>query len=105
MGSTLNAHCECGFQSQGLRLGAGMMTCGHTYLSPCLCRSCRDIFSGNTMRTPVHCPECGREGEVYEGFGSPRFSLQQPKPHPEKAECPQCGRCSLEFTSGQWLWD
>lgn len=99
MGSSVIARCPCGFTSHQMLTGGGMLNFRTTDLSPCLCRKCHEVFSGNIKQPPVLCPKCGQEGEVY-GAGSLAGDITS-----DKFECPKCGQRSLEFGMGGIRWD
>jgi len=103
MGQSVIAKCECGYCSGNIFTGYGMIRRDTADYHPCLCRRCRQIISGNIKQLPVQCPQCGEKAIPYarnKGMFA-TSSLCQDKQH----ECPTCGKQTLTFDMGWYLWD
>lgn len=103
MGQTVIATCECGYSSGNIVVGHGMIHRDTADYNPCLCQWCRQIFSGNMRQLAVLCPECGQETMPYPRGNEPveAYCLAFNGQH----ECPACGKQTLTFCMGMYLWD
>lgn len=82
------------------------------WLSPCLCRKCRQAVSANVQARAPTCPSCKAKGvEPYvdpdggkeEGEAYPSCATSEPL-FDTRFECPACGKKSLTFEFAG-IWD
>jgi hypothetical protein len=121
MGSTVQATCPCGFESDLLRVGGGMTSFDQVCLAPALAERTGEIaaknFWGKSRRgnrlgkftfytdTRLHEP-LGEEAEPELVFGwrgregKPDFDLPD-----IRYLCPACGEMSMGFSLGNLMWD
>lgn len=97
MGTMLRLSCPCGYESDDLHLGSGMLEGPERVAAHC--RHCRAIIvvavaEGKRLR----CSRCGRKPELLD----PR--LTELADDPPKYVCPSCGKPSLEPTP-TGIWD
>lgn len=104
MGLSINAECECGFQSGNMLTGGGMLNFETTNYHPCLCRRCRVMFSGNIKQLPVRCFQCGEESIPY-GTVDSESSFTDGGLWNGQYECPQCEKERMTFRMGLICWD
>ncbi len=121
MGSTVQASCPCGFESDLLDVGGGMLDFGEVCLAPALAgrsgklvvrnfwsKKRRGSRSGNVVfytdpRLYEQLDEVARPGVVFEwrgGKGKPDFILPD-----IRYRCPACGDMSMRFALGNVMWD
>jgi len=100
MGSILQASCPCGYQSENIFSGSGMMPNPNPAL-PGLCSHCKEIVTVNTGKRKLRCPKCGQQPKLIE--------LYDPNGLDERFDgsachlCPRCGKVSLRFEfCGVW---
>jgi RNA polymerase subunit RPABC4/transcription elongation factor Spt4 len=103
MGLSVIATCECGYSSGNIFIGYGMIHRDTVDYHPCLCRQCHEIIKGNMKQLPILCPQCGEEAVPYARQQNPFgvWVLCQDQQH----ECPVCGKQTLTFGMGWYLWD
>lgn len=58
MGLILQARCKCGFTSENLFLGGGMMSFGTHCAMPALCPTCHRLEVCNVLSERVRCSKC-----------------------------------------------
>ena len=123
MGSMLESQCKCGFESDYLYVGGGMMDYGGKCGVPCYCDKCELVMSINILTKEgkkgyYRCTKCKKRvnyyGEVGEetfedngvnyifdwGIGGmeKRYFLKEQSYH-----CPKCKEENLQFHSvGNW---
>jgi hypothetical protein len=63
MGSILQTSCPCGYQSEGIFSGSGMMPDPAPAL-PGLCLHCKEIVTVKTGKRKLRCPKCGQRPKL-----------------------------------------
>lgn len=58
----VTGRCSCGYAAQSLPVGVGMRDPRGKWLSPCLCRKCRQAVSANVQARTLKCPACKATG-------------------------------------------
>jgi len=112
MGSILVAECECGFKSEEMFAGGGMLNFYEVCNAPAICKECGIIFTRNFMSTKknIRCPNCKKKALYYNDpilHGDKQgeevvFSWNLPAdesfilPHTTYC-CPQCRQMNLRF--------
>ena len=66
MGSVLVAKCKCGFESDYINAGGGMLDSQTNCTMPAVCTTCSILFEENIMTDqPIRCPQCRSEASLY----------------------------------------
>ena len=67
MGSVLQAHCACGFESEEIFAGSGMRSfLQENCILPALCKECGILFERNVLnKTYIRCPRCRKKAHFY----------------------------------------
>ena len=113
MGSALNAKCPCGFSSEDLAVGGGMMNFQTYCGAPALCEACADMLVVNYLDDQPACPMC--KGAIM-FYNAPRLRRKLRRGSPgtplifswtlEKGSfklpdteyrCPRCGKVKMRF--------
>jgi len=117
MGSVFCANCTCGYESEDLFLGGGMMNFHEVCNAPALCESCEEIILLNYLApAPYRCSKCKREALFYDTpslkgellaklpvfawqvLGDKTFTLSD-----AYYACPKCKQKNLRFYDvGSW---
>lgn len=95
MGTMLRLSCPCGYESDDLHLGSGMLQGPERVAAHC--RHCRTIIAvaeGKRLR----CSKCRRKPELLD----PR--LAEPEDGARQYVCPWCGKPHLQPTP-TGIWD
>lgn len=111
MGFMVSGRCGCGYATEGLPVGVGMRDRPGVWLSPCLCRKCRQTVSANVQAKTPKCPSCKAKG--VEPYVAPDAGKEEGEQYPTCAaseplfdagfECPACGKKGLKFKfAGMW---
>lgn len=113
MGTMIQAKCECGFSSDEIFQGSGMIETRKD-MEPAYCEKCHRLVVLNYLDLKPHCPHCRSEVRFY---NNP--SLQR-TPNKKKTDnefirwgnfllpdaeylCPQCGKMTMRFlVIGNW---
>jgi DNA-directed RNA polymerase subunit M/transcription elongation factor TFIIS len=122
MGSMLISQCKCGFESDCLSVGGGMMLYLHEKCwIPCFCDECELVMTINILTKEgkkgyYRCPKCRKTVKSYGEIGEDNFESQdeyifdwgiddekryflQNKPY----YCPKCKKEEMRFYStGCW---
>jgi Zn finger protein HypA/HybF involved in hydrogenase expression len=119
MGSVAEAQCECGYEGR-FQIGGGMGDFHVMCLFPCLCRSCKQIVSGNLLAPEPACPKCesrrivlydqaeliGEEGsEVVNSWTLRGPNERELKLTNGRYYCPSCDTIRLTFVGRVISWD
>lgn len=119
MGSSVKAHCECGYEESFL-IGGGIMNCDTLCLFPCLCRKCVKIVDANLLQARLACPKCKSrkivpydQAELCEQQGSSivtSWNVKEPIGREVRLTdgryyCPSCSTYRLQFVEGATIWD
>jgi hypothetical protein len=118
MGNILRAACGCGFQTDALFLGGGMMNFTTYCGAPALCSGCGELHVLNYLDPRPSCPECGRDVSFYNDpqlrselnagdSSEPVFSWRLETGTFVLADglfrCPRCGNFDMRFVRvGYW---
>tara|TARA_Y100001970_G_scaffold286364_1_gene408323 strand:+ start:82 stop:450 length:369 start_codon:yes stop_codon:yes gene_type:complete len=121
MGSMIQSQCKCGYESDELYVGGGMMDMGDKCELPFYCDDCEIVISRNILnekgiKKSNRCPKCRKtikyygqivseETEYQENFTfdwgiglEKRYYLKEELHH-----CPKCKKDKLMFySSGCW---
>tara|TARA_Y100001973_G_C5195364_1_gene333871 strand:+ start:2052 stop:2423 length:372 start_codon:yes stop_codon:yes gene_type:complete len=70
MGSMIQSQCKCGYESDELYLGGGMMDMGEKCELPFNCEKCKFVFSRNVLNNLEIkkynlCPKCRKKVNYY----------------------------------------
>ncbi len=120
MGEVYIAECECGFKSDGLYLGGGMMSSDDCH-APAICLTCSSFTVMNYADDNPECPECRGKGKVVfyndievqaedelkrkhrEIFSWNISDNKSFKLNDIHYLCPSCGKLKMKFASiGSW---
>ena len=96
MGQMIRLGCGCGYQSDELFLGSGMIEAPERVAAHCRrCRAIVGVVAGQRLR----CPKCRRKPLILEPSPTePRESAS-----PVAYVCPTCGKPELQVSSvGMW---
>jgi len=97
MGNILAAVCPCGYESEPLFVGCGMIE--GPFHVPALCRACHQYVTVDPSRPRVRCRTCRRKPQVVAAFiDAAGGDTDQP------VECPACGALSAVLEE-QGCWD
>ena len=122
MGSMLQSQCKCGFESDCLSVGGGMMLYLHEKCwIPCFCDECELVMSINILTKEgkkgyYRCTKCKKRVKYYGEIGEDTFEYQDgfifdwrinfEKSYSLKNKlyyCPKCKEENLQFHSvGNW---
>jgi ribosomal protein S27AE len=120
MGDMLQAMCECGFKSEPILAGGGMVNFTHYCGAPAVCLHCQDFLIKNYKKKYSKCPSCGKKVTFYNDPSLQLPVTESYKHHQifewhinnEKADfrlqdtqyfCPKCGKMTLTFECiGNW---
>ncbi len=112
MGVMMQARCSCGYESEGLLIGGGMMDFDRVCWLPAACATCREIVNVDVMKPRLRCPRCRRKPTLcvnprtstagYDALESAQlWSLPDGTPivigDDERFECPRCATHRLRF--------
>lgn len=120
MGSSVNAHCDCGFEATKLLIGGGMDNFMTVCSFPVFCKKCQKLRVANLLKQPLKCPKCRSQDVItYDSD-----ELKQPEGGhivaswnmsdqlsrileltSDKYLCPACKRFTLTFEDGRLMWD
>jgi len=64
MGQMINAKCECGFETDVMCLGGGMLNFMTECAFPFYCEECSFLFEGNIFDKSILCPKC-HKADIY----------------------------------------
>ncbi|MBT7087989.1 hypothetical protein HN928_03400 [bacterium] len=65
MGSIIRAHCKCGFESEDIYAGGGMMNFHEICNAPAICLHCNTFLIKNYMKKYSKCPKCRKKVTFY----------------------------------------
>ena len=121
MGSMLISQCKCGFESDCLSVGGGMMDFNEKCWTPCYCDECELVMSINILTKEgkkgyYRCTKCKKRVKYYGEIGEDTFEYQDgyifdwrinfEKSYSLKNKlyyCPKCKEENLQFHSvGNW---
>ena len=121
MGSMIKSHSKCGFESEVLYVGGGMMDYGGKCGVPCYCDKCKLVTTINILTIEgekgyYRCPKCKKRIECYGEIKEESFeddvhyvfdwSLGEMKRYYLKDQsyyCPKCENNDLQFQPvGNW---
>lgn len=128
MGSMLIAECDCGFKSEMINAGGGMMNFNEVLNAPALCKKCHILIVKNYLKKNPRCHRCrGKinfyndpalyKGNLPKDINDCIFYWRLPDDfdsvHPEIKSffclpntdymCPECGKMNLKFIDvGCW---
>jgi len=122
MGSVLQAKCSCGFESDELFLGGGMMDMGAICNIPYYCDHCEivgtiNILKKNTdellhreLKKDIKCKKCRRKIQYYGEISEDNFESQEDYAfdwsfgfdkryllHDKLYHCPKCKKEKMKF--------
>lgn len=117
MGSSFTARCKnCDLRASGL-IGGGLTDFQTFAAWPCLCRSCGDITTANTLAESLTCIGCdSSKVTLYDDTLSlndgpldrPGSDIRWMKMGLDTSRaylCPRCGSYAVEFQAGSRNWD
>ena len=121
MGSMLISQCKCGYESDCLSVGGGMMDFNEKCWTPCYCDECELVMSINILTKEgkkgyYRCTKCKKRVKYYGEIGEDTFEYQDgfifdwrinfEKSYSLKNKlyyCPKCKKENLQFHSiGNW---
>jgi len=117
MGSTVKATCRCGFRTEDLLVGGGMLNFTTFCACPAYCKSCGALTSTNILEVPHTCDRCGSEVVSYNSpeLQATRRGERVVSWNPGQGEplvltdgdhfCPACGLYQMKFEAGGFCWD
>ena len=81
MGSMLMSQCKCGFESDCLSVGGGMMEFHQKCWTPCYCDECELVMSINILTKEgkkgyYRCTKCKKRVKYYGEIGEDTFEYQ-----------------------------
>lgn len=104
MGYSCNANCECGFNQDGITVGAGMIGFERQSQFPHYCENC-GVVEPNVQEQEIACPSC--KSKTIIAYGNEMVSKQNElhdsiqwgkyKMPCNGNLCPKCKRLSLQF--------
>ena len=117
MGSIVIGNCECGYKTEELFLGGGMMNYLEVCKFPHYCQECHTFFIGNIYDKNLVCENCQSENiiayddkractfmenEVFNDYAKDTIGRDL-KLSATNNLCPQCKNYSLNFKPiGNW---
>lgn len=121
MGTLLKATCECGFESDYIHLGHGMLGEGKFCYAPAVCLNCNLFLEKDYYKKYSKCPDCRKKVVFYNDSSVQKKKDDNDKnndnifswgiPDEEKYfelpdtyyYCPACGKITMRFTfAGNW---
>ena len=121
MGSILRAKCKCGFTSETILAGGGMLNFHEVCNAPAICLNCNLFLIKNYMKKYSKCPKCRKKVTFY---NNPQIQKKMPESYKKYNEifcwyidkikgtfrlpdtqyfCPNCKEMTLEFFDlGNW---
>ena len=122
MGSMLLSECKCGFQSDSLSVGGGMMDFGSKCWTPFSCSKCKSVGTINILtkegkKGRFRCPKCRKKVEYYGEVKEDTFEVDDISYvfdwkvgefdryylKDKSYQCPKCKSEDLKFQSvGNW---
>ncbi|MBN1573614.1 MAG: hypothetical protein JW984_10505 [Deltaproteobacteria bacterium] len=119
MGTVFQAKCECGFESEEIFAGGGMLNFTEYCGAPAICLKCRKLFVKNYLKDNPKCSYCKRPVIFYDdpSVHAPIDSSEEDNvifdwrleddnffELPDTMYlCPKCGKMTMEFISiGCW---
>ncbi len=116
MGQMIRAKCNCGFQTDVMYLGGGMMNHTVSCIFPNYCKDCKSLFEANMYDKKIICNKCGstntvpyNNSQVVKSLDdtvfdwSPVQMNEELKLSKNNSLCPQCNEFALEFIFvGMW---
>lgn len=116
MGSVLGAVCPCGFESEEIYAGGGMLDFHEVCNAPAFCQQCRDLVVVNYLLANPKCLGCSGPVVFYDdpSLQAAKGSREQEDPRRDvfnwnasdekhlrlpgtKYLCPKCGRKRMTF--------
>ena len=113
MGEGFKASCGCGYESDYIYCGGGMMTFESRCGVPAMCARCQAVVEVNYLATRKRCPRCRGPVTLYvtvQPATSPTHESgwlvgdQELIFDESGRECPRCGENGLTFVGGL-MWD
>ena len=119
MGSSTVGKCDCGFETEELLLGGGMMNFDTVCLFPHYCQNCTSLFNENIYNKDLICPKCKSKNVIsYDDKRACSFMKDEVfswntqsnlgrdlKLSADNNLCPKCGSFTLNFMPSLLLWD
>lgn len=121
MGGIIKAHCKCGFESENIYAGGGMLNFHEICNAPAICLNCNIFLIKNYMKKHSKCSECRGKVTFYNDLQVQEQVSESYKWYndmfswnvsDEKGEfrlpdtkylCPKCNKMTMEFLDvGNW---
>ena len=116
MGSMLISQCQCGYESETLFIGGGMISMNEEYYVPFYCDDCEIVIERNVMndfglKKYNKCPKCRKKVQYYGSISEEKSDVEFYHNTPDgrfdfdrrynfdddKNHCPKCKKDNLTF--------
>ena len=117
MGVILQGQCECGFETENLFIGGGMLDFTSKCYIPAVCLNCNIFLVKNYNKKFSKCPKCRKKVVFYNDpqlqnkpkHGSPLFEWNISEDDPfilldTEYYCPKCKKKQMRFID-MGCWD
>ena len=115
MGTIIQAKCSCGYQTENMFIGAGMMNFKTECIFPVYCGSCKLMLQANLLEQTIKCSNCNGKVVSYNdeliskksnGYGDFVWNITDNRTvrlTEDNNLCPRCQKFYLGFFSlGNW---
>ncbi len=103
MGSQVQAHCACGYESDGLSVGGGMSDMGTVCFAPALSRRRKAVVARDMKKHPQ--PKSWASDLVWYHDPSLRGDKTFSDDDDDSYFCPSCEKMTMRFEDTGLMWD